>query len=194
MLPPFRTLRERYGSIFRPQNRLLDRRPDLVLTEIYLPDCTGVELTRRLLKSRPGLRVLAFTGVEDPAAMEAMLGAHAAGYVLKRCSRAELLDAIRSVHAGERYCDPGLAGQVLGGATSRDGAPSKHRTTPLSDREMSVLRLIAWGYTSKETAARLRLSVKTVETYRARFQRKLGIDSRPALVRYALLQGWLKER
>ena len=162
------------------------------MTELKVPDCTGVELTRRLLKLQPGLRVLAFTGVADPVSLQAMLAARAGGYLLKRASRSELVEAIRRVWAGESYCDPLLAGQLLGRqALGRDPRGEWH-SAPLSDQEASVLRLVAWGYTSKETAARLQLSVKTVETYRARLRRKLQIEDQPTLVRYALLQGWLK--
>ncbi len=169
-----------------------EHKPDVVITEIQLPDWTGVELTRRLLKLQPGLRVLAFTGVEDHVSLQAMLAARAGGYLLKRASRSELVEAIRRVWAGERYCDPLLAGQLLGRqALSRDPCGEWH-SAPLSEQEASVLRLVAWGYTSKETAARLQLSIKTVETYRARLRRKLQIEDQPTLVRYALLQGWLK--
>jgi DNA-binding NarL/FixJ family response regulator len=169
-----------------------EQAPDVVLTEIHLPDYTGVELTRRLKKSTPPVHVVAFTAVEDPVAMRAILAAQATGYVLKRSSGAELVQAIRRVCAGERYCDPVLAGQVLGKSTSDQVGCAEARSVVLSEQEASVLRLVAWGYTSKEIAARLHLSVKTVETYRARLQRKLRMKNRPALVRYALLQGWLR--
>jgi len=165
---------------------------DVVVTEMHLPDCTGVELTRRVKRACPAIQVLAFTTFADPSAMQIMFNGQASGYVLKRSSSKELFQAIRGVHVGERYCDPVLAGQVLGKQLAEKNSRGKARRPLLSEREAGVLRLVAWGYTSKEIAARLRLSVKTVETYRVRLQRKLEIKDHPALVRYALLQGWLK--
>jgi DNA-binding NarL/FixJ family response regulator len=120
-----------------------------------------------------------------------MLTAGASGYVLKRSSSAELFRAIRTSHAGKFYCDPIMAGQTLAcQATGHEAQWDGSRL--LSEQQANVLRLVAWGHGNKEIAERLHISVKTVETYRARLQHKLDIKSRPDLVLFALKQGWLR--
>jgi two-component system response regulator NreC len=105
-----------------------------------------------------------------------------------------LLQAIRAAAAGERYLDSTLRARTTGGFSARHGPQrkgvSKTAATP-SERESEVLRLIASGYSNKEIAARLTLSVKTVEAHKANAMRKLGLSGRIDIVKYALLQGWL---
>jgi len=119
----------------------------------------------------------------------------AAGYVLKRSAGDELVKAITSVAAGGVYFEATLASKAL--ARQMGAAPAKTRggvqSADLSDREKEVLVLLAWGYSNKEIAAQLTLSVKTVETYKVRTGEKLGLRSRTEMVQYALRQGWLNE-
>ncbi len=123
-----------------------------------------------------------------------LLQAGASGYVLKQSKSLELLRAIRAVALGHTYLDPAIAekavSQIRGAKRPARGLlPNAN----LSDREAEVLRLIAWGHINKEVAARLNVSVKTVEVHKANAMRKMGMKSRVDIVRYALLQGWLQE-
>lgn len=111
---------------------------------------------------------------------------------MKRAAADDLIHAIRTVARGGTYLDPSLAGRVLGGLVGRPaaGPPTGDR---LSDREDEVLRLIARGFTNREIAARLDVSVKTVETHKARAMEKLGVDSRAGIVAHAIRAGWLSD-
>ena len=137
------------------------------------------------------MKVLALSGHEDRAYLRQLLEAGASGYVLKRAAAGELVQAIRAVAGGGVYLDPALAAHVAGGFVSVDAARKALTGTELSDREEEVVRLIAEGYSNKQIAAQLSLSIKTVETYKARSLEKLGLRDRIALVRYARQQGWL---
>ena len=137
--------------------------------------------------------MLALTVHEDKGYLRQLLAAGAAGYVLKRAAAEELIHAIRVVAAGGVYLDPALAGKVVGGFVRRPPARAPPTGGELSEREAEVARLTAAGHSNKEIAARLELSVKTVETYKARSMEKLGLQSRADLVRYAVQQGWLQD-
>lgn len=162
-------------------------RPDIVLMDLSMPLLSGIDATRRLAKSAPGMRVIALTVHESEGYVCEFLRAGAHGYLLKRATSEELLRAVRMVGAGERYVDPrvsrALFAQIIG--------TGNHPTAlDLSDREGEVLRLIAFGYANKEIAARLDVSVKSVETYKARAMEKLGLRSRVDIVRLARDSGW----
>jgi DNA-binding NarL/FixJ family response regulator len=167
-------------------------RPDVVVMDVSMPDMTGSQSTARLRKECPTVRVLALTVHEDKGYIRQLLAAGATGYVLKRSAPEGLIQAIRSVAAGGVYLDPSMAGKVIGGfvRTPSNEGPSGGE---LSEREADVARQTAAGYSNKEIAARLALSIKTVETYRARAMEKLGLQSRSGLVRYAVQQGWLQD-
>ena len=161
-------------------------RPDVVLMDISMPGMGGAEATRRIRKAMPDVRVLVLTAHAKMEYVQQLLDAGAAGYVHKQATMPVLLEAIRTVAAGRTFIDPELvAGFVHRKATGQQAA--------LSEREDAVLRLIAEGYSNKEVAARLELSVKSVETYKARAMEKLGLHSRVDLVSYAVRQGWLCE-
>lgn len=165
-------------------------RPEVVVMDLSMPGLSGVEATARLKQSCPEIRVVALTAYEETGYVRRLLEAGAAGYVLKRAAAHVLIDAIRTVAAGGNFLDPAVTRHVVEGYVR----PLGERTgTELSERETEVLRLIAQGYSNKEVAAQLEISVKTVETYKARSMEKLGLGSRVDLVRYALRQGWLNE-
>lgn len=167
--------------------------PDLVVIDVSMPDLGGAEATAQIKQAYPNVRVLALTRHSDPGYLRRLFQAGATGYVLKQTAADELINAIRSVAAGGIYIDPDLATAVsaqLAGTQPPDSTPSGQK--PLSERESAVLRLIAWGQSNKEIAAALNLSVKTVEYYKASAMEKLQLPSRSALVRYALVQGWLQ--
>jgi two-component system, NarL family, response regulator NreC len=163
--------------------------PDIVVMDLSMPHLNGVQATGELRRSCPSARVLALSVHEETSYFRTMLEAGASGYVLKRSAADVLVTAIRAVAAGEVYLDPSLSGRIVSAFTSRpeSGGPP----TDLSDREADVLRLIATGYSNKEIGAQLGISVKTVETYKARAMHKLDLDGRVAIVRYAAMQGWL---
>ena len=143
------------------------------------------------LRDRPTTRVLALTVHEDSGYLQQLLRAGASGYVLKRAAADDLIHAIRTVARGGTYLDPGLTGKVLGGLIGRQPQPNAPPGDALSDREEEVLRLIARGFTNREIAAQLDVSVKTIETHKARAMEKLGLESRAAIVAYAIQWGWL---
>lgn len=172
-------------------------KPDVVVLDVSMPELTGIEATRRIRRDCPDTRVLALTMHEDRSTLRQMLEAGASGYTLKRAAGQDLLNAIRAVAQQGVYLHPAIAGKVVGGYVRRGSAPVAVSTSgegaPLSEREIEVVRLLAHGYSNKEVAARLEISVKTVETYRARVAEKMGLRSRVDLVRYALQQGWLQD-
>ena len=166
--------------------------PDVVIMDISMPGLNGLAATSQLMARCPSARVLTLTRHADNSYVQQLMRAGAAGYVLKQSRPAELLHAIRAVATGAKYLDSSMTAAVLN-AKSTPPEPGPEPTTPLSPRETEVLRLIAWGNTNKEIAARLDLSVKTVEAHKANGMRKLGMRGRIDIVRYALLQGWLHE-
>lgn len=166
-------------------------KPDVALLDLTMPD-GGMQALRTLASEMRNLAIIILTMHDDPAYLRSALAAGAAGYVLKRSVDAELLSAIRAVHQGGSFIDPSLADLlvrdvVAGSKTGGRDKPAKL----LSDRELQVLVMVACGYSSREIADRIFVSVKTVETYRARLATKLGLQSRSDLVRYALQMGLL---
>lgn len=165
--------------------------PDVIVMDLSLPGLNGVQATKRLKSQNPNARVVALTIHEERGYLRSLLDAGASGYVLKRSAASELVRALQVVADGGTYLDPALAGQLVGKFV-RD-APHVGSAPALSDRETEVVRLVARGYSNKEIAAKLAVSVKTVETYRYRAVEKLGLRGRADLVRYAIEQGWLDE-
>ncbi|QEH38721.1 Oxygen regulatory protein NreC [Aquisphaera giovannonii] len=164
--------------------------PDVVVMDVSMPILGGVPATERICRDQPEVRVLILTVQEDRSYLHQLLRAGASGYLLKRAAADELIHAIRAVARGGTYVDPGLIGDVLGdlGArTSREGSPAE----PLSEREGEVLRLVSRGFTNREIATQLDVSIKTVETHKARGMEKLGLVSRADIVAYAIRRGWL---
>jgi two-component system response regulator NreC len=165
--------------------------PDVVLMDVTMPELNGLKAAERLREDCPGVRVVALTRHTERGYMQQLLQAGAAGYVLKQSDPSVLLQAVRAVAAGGNYLDPAIAGKALSGFFGRRSGSVGE--VYLSDRETEVLRLIALGYSNKEIAAGLSLSVKTVEAHKANAMRKLDMTSRIDIVRYAMLQGWLRE-
>jgi DNA-binding NarL/FixJ family response regulator len=169
-----------------------ESQPDVVVMDVSMPVLNGAQATARLKQACPHVKVLALTVHEDKGYLRLLLEAGASGYVLKRAAAEELIHAIRTVAGGGVYLDPALAGKVVGSFVRAPAGKGVPGIAELSEREAEVVRLIAEGYSNKEIASRLSLSVKTVETYKARSLEKLGLDSRADLVRYALQRGWLQ--
>jgi DNA-binding NarL/FixJ family response regulator len=165
-------------------------KPDVVVMDISMPGMNGLAATRALKQIQPDAVIVTLTRHGDDAYLQELLRAGVAGYVLKRSAPTELLQAIRGTAAGGRYLDSTLTARVTEGYAGKDGR-AKKPAAALSDREAEVLRLIATGYSNKEIAARLELSVKTVEAHKANAMRKLDLTGRIDIVKYAVLQGWL---
>jgi DNA-binding NarL/FixJ family response regulator len=173
--------------------QVMELKPDVVVMDVSMPGLTGSQATERLKKECPQVKILALTVHEDKGYIRQLLAAGASGYVLKRAAPEELVHAIRVVAAGGVYLDPTMAGKVVGGFVQRNAQDDSATSMALSDRETEVAKLTAAGHSNKEIATHLDLSVKTVETYRARGMEKLGLQNRADLVRYAVQQGWLKD-
>lgn len=165
-------------------------RPDLVIMDVSLPVLSGAEATALLTRIDPPIRVLALSVHEEAGYIQRLLEAGASGYVLKRSAADELITAVRNIAAGKVYLDPLAAGRLVGRLVGKD-TPAAEARSGLSERERDVLQMIAQGYSNKEIAATMRISVKTVETYKSRAMEKLGLDGRVAIVRYAVTHGWL---
>jgi two-component system response regulator NreC len=165
--------------------------PDVVLMDISMPGPSGLAATRRLKQGQPGLVVLVLTRHDEDSYPQELLRAGASGYVLKQSPPPQLLQAIRIVGAGGIYLDPAITARVADGLLDgrQDGARAPDGA--ISDRESQVLRLVAVGHSNKEIAARLTISVKTVEVHKANAMRKLGLTGRVDVIRYGVLQGWL---
>lgn len=161
--------------------------PDVVLMDVSMPEMNGVEATRAIRERLPETRIIAVSMHSNPELVCRALDAGAAGYLVKRAAGRELLQAIRSVHAGRRYFSEHIAEDVidrfLAGRTSADPLAA------LSARERQVLQLLVEGKSVAQIAGMLSISPRTVETYRARLFEKLDIRDMPSLVRFAIKHG-----
>ena len=167
-------------------------RPDVVVLDLSIPEMNGADVAAALLAEQPTCRILVMTVHEDRATVRRLMGLGVAGYLVKRSAADDLVRAIHAVAAGGIYLDPVIAGKAVatGQASARD---AEGQDVSLSERETDVLRLIANGHSNKEISARLGISVKTIETYKARAMEKLGFRTRVDVVRHAANMGWLSE-
>ncbi len=160
--------------------------PDVVLMDLSMPELNGADATRAILERDARCRVIVLSMYAQREYVRRALKAGAAGYVVKRSAAKEVVEAIRAVHAGQRYLSPRVADVVLDDYTDEKQDDPLSR---LSAREREVLQLLAEGRTGAQIAERLSLSQKTVETYRARLVEKLGIRDLAGLVRFAIQKG-----
>jgi DNA-binding NarL/FixJ family response regulator len=158
--------------------------PDLVLLDLILPRGSFPETIAELLKTSPRSKVLVVSSEASPGAVRRAISAGASGYVTKRASGDELVAAMRSIAAGERYVEPQLGAKLVLG----DDVPALE---PLSEREREVLELLVRGHTNQEIGKTLYISVRTVDTHRAHIMRKLRLETRAELVLFALANGLL---
>lgn len=164
--------------------------PDLVLLDLNMPNLDGLGALTQIKQEVPSSRVLILTMHDDVSYLQEALRAGASGYVLKKVVDSELLMAIQAVMRGEIYVQSAMTSKLVQGMipesrTAEEDDPWK----TLSEREFDVMRLVALGYTNQEIADELYLSVKTVETYRARGMEKLNLQTRAQLVKSALKHG-----
>lgn len=167
--------------------------PDMVVMDITMPELNGLLATEKLKQESPNIKVLTLTRHKDESHLQQILRAGASGYVLKQSAASALIQAIRAVAAGHTWLDPAVTESVVSIFIGKHPAPDAPINAGLSERESETLHLIAWGYSNKEIAAQLKISVKTVESHKAKAMQKLGLNSRIDIVRFALLQGWLQE-
>jgi len=168
-------------------------RPDVLLLDVTMPGNEHFAALRAVRECTSGVRVLLLTMHEDEALLREALRLGASGYVLKKAAEAELFTAIRAVARGEAFVDPAMTKVMIERYLGNDGSAEiqKVQTNGLTARESEILTLTAEGYTNKEVAERLVISVKTVETHKAHIAEKLGVKSRVAWLRYARDKGLL---
>jgi DNA-binding NarL/FixJ family response regulator len=170
-----------------------EKLPDVAVVDISMPEISGIAVARLLAEQCPSVRVLILTVYEERSFVMQALAAQVRGYLLKRSAAENLVQAIRVVKLGELYIDPSLASELQKAvATKTEKTLRAGNTLGLTDREESVLKYSAQGLTIKEIAARLDLSAKTVETYKARAAEKLQLSTRAEIIRLASAQGWLE--
>jgi two-component system response regulator NreC len=170
-----------------------DMKPSVALLDLTMPGSGGLQALEEIARCCADTRVLVLTMHDDPAYLRSVLAAGASGYVLKRAVDTELLSAIRAVHRGGIFVDPSLAHVFVQDALEKRSTRRRplRSLNILSERERQVLERIAQGYGSQEIAAQMLVSVKTVETYRARIAEKLGLRTRSEIVRFAVQMGLL---
>jgi DNA-binding NarL/FixJ family response regulator len=156
--------------------------PDVILLDAVMPRKSGFDALPELADVAPDSRVIMLSMQTNPSAIRQALTTGASGYVAKHASDTDLVDAIRRVAKGSRYVDPELGGDLV-------VSDAQALTEEISQRERDVLYLLALGYTNQEIAAKLYISVRTVETHRAHIMRKLRLETRAELVLYALAHG-----
>ncbi len=165
-------------------------KPDVVIMDITMPEMNGIEATTELKRRLPRTKILFLTMHENEELLFRTVQAGGSGYVLKKSADNELVEAIYQVSRGETFLRPDLAKQVVQDYLHRvDSGEESESYEDLTEREREVLQLLAMGMTNQQVADKLVLSVRTVETHRARIMDKLGIKGRAALVSYAKRRG-----
>ena len=167
----------------------VDKKPDIVLMDISMPDSGGIQATRRIKQLVPEARILILTVHEDKGLMQEALRAGAMGYILKRAIKSELVNAIHAVLRDELYIHPAMARLLFMESPSPQLQETRLIPEELTFREIEVLRLIARGYTNSQAAEKLHISVRTVEYHRSNLTAKLDLRSRSELMRYAEEKG-----
>jgi DNA-binding NarL/FixJ family response regulator len=179
-----------FGTAAELMSEVRELAPDIVVMDIGLPDSSGIDAVGRVLRASPGTRALMLTMHDDVAYLREAFAAGALGYVLKAAADVELIQAVYEVASGKRYVHPVLGAALLASEGASAG-PQESAALGLSDRETEILRFLALGYTNSEMATMMRLSIRTVETYRYRLQQKVGLRSRAELARLARDAGLL---
>lgn len=162
-------------------------KPAVVIIDIAMPELNGIEATRQIVTEVPGVKVIALSMHADKHFVRGMLQAGASGYLLKHCASQELVQAIRAVLNNQVFLSPGITELVVEGFKSTVGDASVF--SALTSREREVLQLYAEGKISREIAATLHISLKTVEAYRRQIMEKMGFHSFADLIKYAIREG-----
>lgn len=180
------------GSAVDTLQAVNNLRFDILLLDITMPGMSGPKIAEAALRKRPSLAIVVLTMHEDEYYFQELFRIGARGYVLKKSTGTELVQAIRAVYRGDNYIDPALAKLVILPYVGRVAAKTTTRLDVLTAREQEVCRLLAYGYTNTEVAEKLFISDRTVETHRTNIMSKLDLHSRAELVRFAIDNGLLK--
>ena len=164
--------------------------PDVVVMDVAMPMLNGLEATRQILRGAPGTKVLVLTSYGDDECVQQLMQAGATGYLIKQTAANDLLKAIREVQRGNAFFSPSIAKRLRDQCREAfsNGQPVK-KSTELTSRESEVLQLIAEGFSNKQIAAELEISIKTVEKHRQQVMNKLNIHDVAGLTRYAISKG-----
>ncbi|HTL58843.1 MAG TPA: response regulator transcription factor [Candidatus Limnocylindrales bacterium] len=167
--------------------------PDVVVMDVAMPLLNGLEATRQILKMVPGAKVLVLTSYGDDECVEQLMKAGASGYLIKQTAANELLKAIREVQRGNAFFSPSIAKRLRDQCRQvfTSGQPAR-KSTELTSREAEVLQLIAEGFSNKQIAGELAISIKTVEKHRQQVMNKLNIHDVAGLTRYAISKGMVE--
>jgi two-component system response regulator NreC len=174
------------GNVADARRFVRAHRPDVLVLDLHMPGDSSLEAIPEIREESPATHIVVLTMQDAPAFARRALQAGATAYVLKEAADAELVLAIRTVAAGGTYLNPSLGARMAAEPTTAESLDD------LTGREVEILRLIALGHTNTEIAARLFLSVRTVESHRAHIQQKSGQSTRAELVRYALDHGLIE--
>ncbi len=167
------------GDVDTARRYVRGHRPDVLVLDLNMPGSPSLEAIPWIRRESPETQIVVLTMQNEPAYARRALSAGALGYVLKESADAELVEAVHAAVAGESYLNPRLGAKVA-------SEPPPGPPDGLSEREVEVLKMIAFGHTNAQIAEKLYLSVRTVETHRAHIQQKLRLSDRAELVRYAL--------
>ena len=169
--------------------------PDVVIMDLAMPMMNGLNATRQIVKAVPSTRVLVLSSYSDDDCVKQMMQAGATGFLMKQTASSELAQAIRHVRRGNQVLSPAIAQRIR---NQRHGAfmegADNQKSTALTAREVEVLKIIADGYSNKEVAGMLEISIKTVEKHRQQVMNKLNIHDVAGLTRYALSRGLIDRR
>ncbi len=166
--------------------------PDVILLDISMPVLGGIEATYEIKKLDPEAKVLILTQYDDSEYVSRLLKAGVSGYILKHAVGTDLISAIRAVAKGEAYLYSSIATKVVGGYLGKEEARFEDPYELLTDREKQVLKLIAEGYTHKEIASLLNISVKTVIAHQTNISEKLDIHTKAGLIKFAIRKGIIR--
>ncbi len=167
-------------------------KPDIVLMDINMPKLGGLEATLEIKRKMPDVKILILTQYDDREYISRLLKAGVSGYILKRAAGTELVNAIRAVMRGELYLHPSIAKEVVQGYLGKEKVPVEDPYDKLTEREKQVLKLISEGYTYKEIADMLKISVKTAIAHHTKISEKLNIHTRAGLIKFAIQKGIIK--
>ena len=166
--------------------------PDVVVMDVAMPLLNGLEATRQILKALPGTRILVLTSYSDDDCVQQLTEAGISGYLIKQTAANDLVKAIREVQKGNAFFSPTIAKRLRDQCREAfaNGQPVR-KTIELTSRESEVLQLIAEGFSNKQIAAELCISIKTVEKHRQQVMNKLNIHDVAGLTRYAISKGFI---
>lgn len=168
-------------------NTLVTVQPDVILMDIQMPEISGIDLCKQVLKQHPGIKVIAFSSFDDTHYIRQVLRNGASGYVLKNTDQKTLVTAIRTVMDGEEFIDETIKKLLL--HESITGQRRSIFEIPLTKREKEILKLIAEEHTNQQIADQLYISLRTVETHRLNITQKLGVKNAAGLVKEAIKRG-----